>query len=148
MASDASWWEHHDGVPDFAGRKYCLKESPSQGDAWGVETLRMSGRDGIETDPTALKSGSNSGAAAINLAVHFGASRVVLLGYDMKPSKAGSHWFGEHPVPLRRNSPYGAFLEKFRGMVEPLRDLGVEVVNCSRETALECFPRVALEGVL
>lgn len=146
MASDASWWEHHQGVPEFRGRKYCLKEAPSG--EWGVETLVMTGRDGIETAPTGLRSGSNSGAAAINLAVHFGATRVLLLGYDMQPARGRTHWFGDHPVPLRRNSPYGAFMEKFALMVEPLAELGVTVVNCSRETALECFPRQPLEEAL
>jgi hypothetical protein len=39
-------------------------------------------------------------------------------------------------------------LERFQTMVEPLKKAGVEVLNCSRKTALKAFPRVELEQAL
>jgi hypothetical protein len=41
---------------------------------------------------------------AINLAVHLGAARIILLGYDLSPARMGGHWFGDHPEPIP--SPY------------------------------------------
>jgi hypothetical protein len=33
-------------------------------------------------------------------------------------------------------------------LVKPLQELGIEVVNCSRVTELDAFPRQPLESVL
>lgn len=145
MASDFKWWKHHDGAPGFLGRRYCLQ--PEAAD-YGAEILRNTGKEGIETDPGALRSGMNSGAAAINLAIHFGAMRILLLGYDMGHPGRPSHWFGEHPKELRARSPYHSFGEMFKTQVKPLRNLGVQVWNCSRTTALTCFPLLPLEVAL
>lgn len=147
IASDAAWWHVHKGVPTFAGLKFSV--SPEAAKWPGVQILRNTGHEGLELDPTGLRTGRNTGAAAINLAVHFGATRVLLLGYDMEAkNEARSHWFGAHPLPLRGGSPYPLFRQMCQAMVAPLKAAGVEVVNCSRNTALTCFPRRPLAEVL
>lgn len=152
VAADASWWHKHEGVQGFAGEKWSIEHSTwaRYRERWpDVKRLRHTGAEGIETDPTALRSGQNSGALAVGLAVHYGASRILLLGYDMGHAANGpSHFFGEHHGSLRQRSPYSTFIAKFQTMVAPLRALGITVINCSRETRLTCFPRQSLESVL
>jgi hypothetical protein len=146
-ACDSKWWNHHHGVPGCAGLKFALQH---QADRWpGVTVLARGPSVGLDLDPSSLATGMNSGYQAINLAVHLGARRIVLLGYDMQrlPGQP-SHFFGEHPRDLRRDSPYPRFAEVFLTLVEPLRALGVSVVNCSRETALTSFPRMPLSEAL
>lgn len=150
-ACDFKWWEHHQGVPLFAGLKLTLEAKAERWD--GVKALRRAGPDGLELDPaegiTTGGSGSNSGFQAINVAVQLGASRVVLLGYDMQLGPKGrSHWFGKHPRGLQKDACFSSFRSAFNSMVKPLRQAGVEVLNCSRETALTAFPRAALADVL
>lgn len=147
IASDAAWWSHYKGVPGFAGLKFCVQPGA---DRWpGVTVLRNTGSEGLETDPTGLRTGRNTGAAAINLAVHFGAARILLLGYDMEAKdEAHAHWFGAHPIGLRGGSPYALFREMVGTMAGPLKAAGVEVINCSRHTALTCFPSRPLAEVL
>lgn len=147
VASDAAWWATRRGLPTFHGYKFCLEAKAS---IWpSVIVLRNTGHEGIDTDPTGVRDGRNSGAAAINVAVHFGATRILLLGYDcQKTDKGREHWHDEHPRPLRGNSPYPVFRDMFATQVEPLRQLGVEVINCSRATALDCFPRQSLAEAL
>jgi hypothetical protein len=146
MASDAKWWKYHQGVPSFMGLKYSLQQDAAQ---WGATVLEHTGPDGIELAPTGLRSGRNSGAAAINVAVHFGAVKVVLLGYDMGHAPGSpSHWFGDHPSQIRASSPYDSFIAAFRVAAVQLQQLGVSVLNCSRITAVDAFPRVALEDAL
>lgn len=147
IASDAAWWRHHQGVAAFPGLKFCLEPSAA---TWGVQILRNTGTEGLETtDPTGVRTGRNTGAAALNLAVQMGATRILLLGYDMAaPDEAHSHFFGPHPQGLRGGSPYALFREMVATMVGPLRSLGVEVINCSRRTALACFPCQPLREVL
>ena len=147
IASDAAWWKFHKGAPGFHGLKFSLE--PAAASVPGVTVLRNTGDKGIETDPTGLRTGRNTGAAAINLAVHLGARRILLLGYDMQArDEAHSHFFGGHPQGLRGNSPYALFRTMIGTMVEPLTAAGVTVINCTRETALECFPRQPLEAAL
>jgi hypothetical protein len=141
-ACDAKWWFWHraDGAAAFVGPKFALENAAKKYP--GVQVLRKTGETGLELDPTGLRAGRNSGYQAINLAVHLGASRILLLGYDMK----GDHFFGPHPDGSR--PPFAICLQRFATLVDPLRQLGVEVVNCTPGSALTCFPYVPLaEGL-
>ena len=142
---DAKWWAWHNGVPKFAGLKYALE--PAAGIWPGVEVLRNAGYAGLEPARDGLRTGRNSGYQAINLAVHLGAAKIVLLGFDLSPAPDGrTHWFGEHPDPVA--SPYDQMIELFRTLVDPLHAVGVEIVNCSRRTRLDAFRIADLETVL
>jgi hypothetical protein len=145
-ACDQKWWTWHQGVPQFAGPKYAIAASDPI--TWpDVQVLENTGVLGLELAPTGLRTGYNSGYQAINLAVHLGATRILLLGYDLGPAPDGrTHWFGEHPD--RQPSPYPVMREAFASLVEPLAALGVTVVNCSRRTALGCFRCAPLEDEL
>ena len=148
-SSDQRWWEFYRGVPEWSKAKYGIAPLRPQPD-WGITVLRNTGDDGIDLDPSALRTGRNSGYAAMNLAIHFGARRLVLLGYDMQApgGPARSHWFGAHPSRLQADSPYQTFLDKFTRVAPLLRELGIEVINASRETALTVFPRAPIEEAL
>jgi hypothetical protein len=149
MASDAGWWIHNACMKQFPGLKFCLEKSAAL-HCKNVVVLKRTGDEGLELDPTGLRTCRNSGGAAINLAVHFGAKRIVLLGYDMSTPHGlkREHFFGQHKFPLRGGSPYPMFRETFRKMTQPLIDAGVQVVNCSRYTELDAFPTRALEEEL
>ena len=131
-ACDNKWWLWHKGATDFPGLKYTLD---ARARAWpGVTVLRNTGDSGLELDPTGVRTGRNSGYQAINLAVHLGAARILLLGYDMR----GDHWHKPHPDGSR--PPFAICLKHFATLVEPLRAAGVEIVNCTPHSALTCFP--------
>jgi hypothetical protein len=145
-AADRKWIDWHEGVPWFHGPKYSIdSQDPTTRSDWRV--LRNTGFVGLELEPTGLRAGFNSGFQAINLAVHLGAARMLLLGYDLSPAPDGrTHWFGAHPD--RQPSPYAAMIDAFPSLVEPLKALGVSVINCSRRTVLQTFPRAPLADVL
>jgi hypothetical protein len=140
---DGRWVDHYKGVPTFTGLKYSLTTQPGKWPGWQI--LRESGTFGLETeDRGAIRSGRNSGYQAINVAVHLGATRILLLGYDMQRTKGHEHFFGAHPVGVNQPSPYPLFVQAFASLVKPLADHGIEVINCSRHTALTSFSRHAL----
>ena len=153
-SSDEYWWRHYRGVPEFGGLKVTLGrrlQSPAWATALGLTVLGNTGDTGLERQPTGLRNGRNSGYAAINLAVHLGASRILLLGYDMGLAGDGrGHFFGAHPPGLRNSNAalYQLFRRRFETLIAPLAAAGVTVVNCSRETALTTFPCVTLETAL
>jgi hypothetical protein len=144
-ACDGRWWRWNKGAKDFNpnGLKFALERRAGQMYP-EVKVLRTGKPTGLSLDPMYLNTGKNSGYQAINLAVLMGASKIVLLGYDMQRGSNGDmHWHNEHPI--RTPHLYREFRERYQTLVEPLKAAGVEIVNCSRQTALECFPRMPLE---
>lgn len=143
--ADASrWWQKHgERLAGFAGLRYTLdpKGEPH------ATVLKNTGYSGIETDPSGLRTGKNSGFQAINLAAHLGAVRIVLLGYDMMTgANDRDHFYGSHANGVR--VPFHDLKPFFVEIVAPLRALGVEVVNATRSSALDCFPKVSLADAL
>ncbi len=144
-ACDQKWWTWHKGVPEFAGLKYRLQGHPNLFP--NVQVLKNMGRIGLCLDPHGVMAGYNSGFQAVGVAVHLGAARIVLLGYDMgQQPKGPSHFFGEHRDKTR--PPYAACIQAFRSLPAPLQAAGIDIVNCSRQTALGWFRKEPLEAVL
>lgn len=91
---------------------------------------------GISVDGT-LCWNANSGAAAINLAVLMGASRICLLGFDMHDN-GGSHWHNYYPA--NTSKPYTKHLSGFPAIAEDLKQLGIDIINYSPDTAIKDIP--------
>ena len=144
-----SWWNQYGGVPGFEGLKYtqddCALVYPT------VRHIESVDKPGLSLSRATIHQGGNGGYQAINLAVHFGVARIILLGYDMKNGPDGQrHHHPDHPKNM--NNPnsgnYARWIEMYKTMEPDLNRAGVEVINCSLDTALDCFPRARLEEVL
>lgn len=89
--------------------------------------------------------GSNSGFQAVNLAIQFGAARVVLVGFDCSLEK-GTHDHGRHPPGL--NNPRQSGVDKWREALDAqaptLEAMGIEVLNASPHSRLTAYRRVPL----
>lgn len=83
----------------------------------------------------------NSGAGAVHLARKRGATRVYLLGVDCK-ANGKLHWHDDHKGMVNAQN-LGDWPRQFSRLAAHLK--GVEVFNCSRDTALKVFPRMSLE---
>lgn len=108
------------------------------------------GRDEILLEaPGVLGDGGNSGFQAINLAVQCGATKLILVGFDMRLD-LGIHWHGKHDRGL--NNPTARNLAKWRGVIDgraaQLAELGVDVINASAVSALEAYPKMSLAEAL
>jgi hypothetical protein len=78
--------------------------------------------------------------------VHLGATRVLLLGYDMQRTNGKDHYHADHPY--RMANPYTSWQRLYRTLAPEIAAAGVTVINCSRETALTCFPRQSIAEAL
>ena len=112
-----------------------------------IHLYRCTGRAGFDPDPASLRHGNNSAYAAMHLAVHLGARRIILLGVDMRFSPEGrSHFhegYGMLPVDFAKS-----MLPHFRTLVKPLASFGVEVINASPASALKLWPRMSIDEAL
>lgn len=93
-----------------------------------------------------IPSVNNSGAGAIELAILKGASTVLLVGYDMQHTGGKKHWHGDHPRHLANAGKVSQWPAEFERL--KARHKGVNIINCSRDTALTCFQRMNLEDAL
>lgn len=90
----------------------------------------------------AVHLGGNSGYQAIGLAYLAGVKRILLLGFDMQASAEGKkHWHDDHPKPMVQFQAFSEWIFRFDKLASDLREAGVDVINCSRRTALTAFPR-------
>jgi len=126
----------------------CRLRLPTGRPCWcaGIVTLKNAGYTGLSLDPEAIVAPDNSGSSAINVAVHLGAKRILLLGYDMGPHNGRRHFFDTEPQSCQ--SDFYKFRKLTATMVEPLKAAGIEVLNCSWRTALDCFPQMPLREAL
>jgi hypothetical protein len=101
---------------------------------------------GLSHDPTLL-SGPDSGYMAINLAYLLGASRIVLLGYDMGFTAGESHWHEDHPIETPESNYLNLFAPTYPKLIGALQKAGVEVVRCT-PSRLDFIPQITLEEAL
>ena len=148
-ACDGAWWDHRRGVPEFGGLK--VSQDVRAAKAWGVHQVRLRQHcDRLLVEEAGeIGWGGNSGFHAVNLAVQFGAARLVLVGYDMTLA-FGVHWHGRHGGHL--NNPSAKALARWAAVLDAqgplLASLGIEVFNTSPTSALEAFPYATLEEAL
>ena len=150
FAADAKFWHCKDYQDVFACPGYKVSVDSGVGvhpnTPDGVLVLMNSGKQGFDGRRTHIRTGGNSGYAAIHIAATAGAKRVLLLGLDM----TGGHWHGKHPEELKDPSEaaFTRWTKHFQTLAQELTRRGIEVLNCSPISRLTCFPKKALRDCL
>lgn len=129
VSADAAWWKAHPEAFKFTGSKFGLIHDFQK--VHGVE-------------PFGAASGTNSGLLGLMVAAHLGAKKILLLGFDLH--SPGDHFFGKHPAPLKSTPP--SRMEVFKKQFSQYKPKGVEIINCTPGSALECYPRGMIENCL
>lgn len=146
-ACDYPWWRYHcqmydrTGVPGILficpeAKRY--SGEPMAVSEFGCELVQMrAGRGIAPIGSDYVMRGYGSGFQAVGLAIKLGARRIALLGMDCKRADDGrSHFFGEHPPELPNPQPFQTWVEDFDSLAAPATELGIEIVNCSRDSAI------------
>jgi hypothetical protein len=106
-----------------------------------LKRMRAAKPEGPTEDRQALAFRNTSLTAAMNLALHFGVSRMVLLGIDMKAAADGrTHHHKPHPHPSREGC-WDRQMKDIVTFVEPLARRGVEVINANPDSRLALWPK-------
>lgn len=157
-----TWWRVHKTCPGFEGEKWSTHDKEVTNNKintdkalghpiadFGMRLVAGEHGDEFSTDPGLIRYGSNSGFQAINLAILFGARKIVLVGYDMRCVSGKSHFFGDHPKGLHQNKDedYRRFVGRFDKASKALPE-GVHIINATPDSALKCFPIMTLSDAL
>lgn len=148
---DAAWWIANQGLPGYRGVRVAWEKTVPVHHP-GIHLVQ------IEPHNNALGlvrggrigSGGNSGFQALNIAVQAGATKIVLVGFDMH-DRSGAHWYGRNNW-IGANNPdwtnFGRWRAAFHAAAPVLKRVGVEVVNASPRSDLGCFPKHTIGEVL
>lgn len=137
---DRRWYaEHRKTIPKMRGR--IVTNSPSVREESVLSMHKVKPPPGISDDRTVLPMSWTSLGPSINLAVHLGAKRIILVGADLNAAPDGTtHHHKPHPWPL--NSRWQSMqLEALGHCVTPLRKRGIEVINSNPSSALSYWPK-------
>lgn len=147
-ACDYLWWKlNHMKAKQNIPRRQMWTQDRAAAEQFQLSHIQWEGKDGL--GKRGLRVNGNSGAGAINLAYHFGARRILLVGMDMKPGPNGEkHWHPDHPKPLVQGQQFEEWRKKMGVLAADLKTEGVTVVNCTPGSALTCFPMGDLEQEL
>lgn len=153
---DCAWYlVHRFALERWPGLKVtcCSRfENKLEKNSGGIKYLRRdtNRRHGISNNSSQVSWNGNSGAAAINLAVHLGVKRIILLGFDMcLDEKQVSHWHGSHGKSneKKRPPPFAKHMRGFPAIAEDAKQMGIEVLLVG-PSAIEVFPKVSLKNII
>lgn len=143
-AVDKRWWDQYN--PEwFDGQKLTLSRFAFR---WGAKRLNCQrNKPGFgKRDIRMGGSGANSGFHAVNYALLHNPKSIALLGFDHQHTNGQAHFHGDHPdkMPNARN------VDKWVEAMETASNdtNGTKLVNCSRETALNCFERMSIQDFI
>lgn len=151
-ACDGAWWRRYEAATagQFTGQRWTQDKGAA--DKYGLRWIRSKAGYRLILDADAIGQGGNSGFQALNLALHFGARKIILTGFDMQPTAGALHWHGDHKRGDGLHNPtaqtFAGWRSAFENAAAQLADENVDVLNASRVSALSCFERVDLESVL
>jgi hypothetical protein len=145
------------GLYEFTG--LCVTCSPEGSKTPWIKFLeRINGtRMAITQEKSRIVWNQTSGAAAINLAVHLGARRIILVAFDMNLTDNKQHWHNAYrkgsaditkaELP-KKTKVLARHKEPFPAIKTALTKLGIEIYNISPNSLITCIEKKTLEELL
>jgi hypothetical protein len=145
FASDSRWWDkyHADlATVSQGGQMWTMQELAAK--THNIKLAPAQFEKGLSEKPGYINHGTHSGFQAINLAHQFGASKIVLIGFDCKYAGDGKrHWFGSHPKGWGDANHIQRWIESYRTI-----KTSVPIINASLDSAVDAFPKMSLREAL
>ena len=143
---DAKWLDWHAHIlKDYPG--LVISSNPKMRDHKTVLYLQRGKSRGIEERKKMIAWNRSSGASAINLAIHLGASKIILLGYDMKRNDKVKNFHRDHRERNPEANPFERFLKVFPKIKKDADKMGIEILNATPDSAIDCFRKVDIRDV-
>lgn len=146
---DAAWWRWRVGLKNWSGVKV-TQAGTLTAEFPDLHLISVAGDvDQMMMDkPDVIGGGGNSGFQALNLAVQWGAARVLLVGFDCR----GEHFYGTNNWSQASNPGpwnFSRWTRAFDIASRQLTGLGVTVINTGWDTtAIRSFRLATLDETL
>jgi hypothetical protein len=126
----------------------------------GLQWIEGRWEPGISTVNSYIHYHHGSGPQIFNLAYHYGVRTFILIGWDMrylgkidrKNYTGKRHFFGECPL-TKGHYPQTGPNGELTGLINEMATIhppqyGIEVINCTPDSAMTCFPMMPLDEAL
>lgn len=163
VGHDETFWRvHHEALKEYKGDKWC--DWPDVCEKYGLKHIKAGWEPGLSTDPAVVNIHHSTGPMAVGMAYHYGCDVILLVGIDVRfngeydpkarTSTKPRHYFGEDestdwhwPINV---DPKTGVLTVLKKEWETIRgeDYGIEIINCSMDSALEHFPKLTIDEAL
>lgn len=141
---DHHWHKQHEiGLASYHGILVSIANQFK--DHQRVKWLQRGSKRMLATAPNMVNNGNNSGYAAINMAFHLGAHRIILVGFDMRVVDSEHNFHKDHTRKMKDSIYVDEYIPNFESLKEPLDKQGVAVFNATPESALKCFPFITIK---
>lgn len=147
---DGPWWRSVNGLINFRGLKLSYDVAVT-GQEFGIGQVKIPNNkcDQLLFDEIGtVGAGGNSGFQALNLALQFGARKILLIGLDAHGSYGHEHWYGRNTA-WKMNNPdennYRHWRAAFKGVSGKIKEMGGDVINTSLGSSIDCFPKMSIE---
>lgn len=143
-ACDMPWWSYyHDHVAHIPVKYTASLDAHNAFE--DVQYVHGRKLDGLSSDPQHIHFNWHSGAQAINLAVHFGARTIGLIGIDMHRSEDGTfHHFGNHPSPLEPALDFNKMISAHAAIERSAAAMGIAIYNLSHTSAIDAHRKIPI----
>ena len=142
---DSKWYyKHLNSLAGYDGKVYGAEPALNGKMPDWIQPLRRFAK-GLHTDGVGWN--GNTGMVALNLAILLGASRIYLLGFDMKRTKERSNWH-ENNLDKNPDSVYKKFLDwsKYVKQDWDSKFSHIEIFNITDDSDLDIFPKISVEN--
>lgn len=148
--ADEEWWIQRGPSPDqFQGELLSINLKKSTN--FPPHVVRLDGEySEVIAFEGPLTTGLNSSFQALQIAMRRGCRKIAFLGLDMGYDEDRKHWHGDHGSGLRNPSEslLGRFRICFENAARPLLEHGYIVINASRRSALDNYPKMSIHAAI
>lgn len=151
--ADQRWWDEPDnqrGLSAFSGSVVAVNASVRAGPKPLLRLGRTDPRHGISTDRERVAVARTTTTAAINLARHLGAARIIAVALDLcRDDQGNCHHHAPHPWANKPgNRSWDAHLAELRKIAPSLKAEKIEVIVASSTTRIDWWPNMSLSEAL
>lgn len=144
---DSRWYyDHKPMLAKFAGRKVAVSVSVTEKPY--LLMRKIAPPPGLSDNRSTVVMRRTSLHGAINLAVHLGSKRIVVLGADMQAAKDGrTHHHKPHGYTVKPGC-WDEQIDELRLINKPAGRLGVQIINASPSSRIGFWPQHSFEECL
>jgi hypothetical protein len=151
LACNPEYYDHYwERIRFNPMKKYTWDKATAE--KYGINYIAGRWADGLSTDPNFIHYHHGAGPQILNVALHHGFQRMLLVGWDMRyPGKIDRynftekrHFFGEDSL-TKKHYPNTGPNGEFTGLIKEMETIkpeeyGIEIINCTPNSAMTCFP--------
>ena len=155
------FWHHYwDQIKDCRCHKWATLDYEKVNHFPGLNYIQAKFMNGLSRDKSYIAHHHSTGPQLLNIAYHYGCEVMLLLGWDMRyEGKVDRytydkrHYFGEDALTEKHWPINVAHDGTMDGFIKPVltinpADYGIEIINCTPNSALTHFPMMDLDEAL